>query len=149
MGLIILSPASSSQAAINSPAALPLQQGNELGNNKSHKGPGGQRLLSLFLAHPVRAPMGMLQDAADRGSLPSLPTGSTQTGRDLLHPSSPQCPRQQEQEPKSRNNILLRTPVCRFPGGTPSSQTVNSIEEGHPSFRLVFFVTQFTGQSLE
>lgn len=75
------------QAAINSPAALPLQQGNELGNSKSHKGGGRQRLSSLFSAHPVRAP-GMPQDTAENGELHAFTSNWKHTYQ--KGPTSPQ-----------------------------------------------------------
>lgn len=103
------------QAAINSPAALPLQRGNELGNNRSHKGQGRQRLQSLFSAHPVCTPWGYCEILPTKEpSPPSPPTGNTETGRarkNLLHPSSPACLRQQKGSQRAGISVHPRTPV--------------------------------------
>lgn len=103
------------QAAINSPAALPLQRGNELGNNRSHKGRGRQRLQSLFSAHPVCTPWGYCEILPTKE--PSLPAfssnGEHRNWKGQEEPTPPEftcVPPSAKREPKSRNKCPPKDP---------------------------------------
>lgn len=64
-------------------------------------------------------------------SLPSPSARNTQPGRarkNLLHPSSPECPRQQNGSQRAGISVDPRTPVLRGSGmgGAPSSRTIKA-----------------------